>query len=387
MIKKIVVFSAAIAVLAVAAHLTLQRAAERVFRGEILPQLREKLSAEVSAEAIGVNMFTGEAVARGIKIFNPPGFGDAQAIYAPECGIRIGLSSLISGQVREIREIRLKDISIDLIKNENNENNLGVLLAALQGSSAGRRPASGGAPPAARPGIELQKESRPLATLEKFSADGVVSYLDKSAPGQPFRLEIRVSHFSIRDMAMEGSPTNLSGRIALRGFFPGRGEGGSFEARGRIGPVAAVENLSLEMSGSFDSVPIENFQPYSRELGLEAGKISGTINFVSTDGEIPPGGSELKLVLTEMRLTELAQKRLGSFGTPPRLVVPIPIEGKLPRPVIETKKAFTAALTSQENLESLLGKDLAEAARGIISSFKNAPGGQTGENDDAPEQQ
>ncbi len=343
----------AILALLAAAHLVLERHCTALARRQILPWLQARYQADVQLENISVNLLSGVLVVEGATLGNPPGFASMTMAQLPHFRLRLALHDLWRKNTITIRSLRIKDASLNIIRNPQGDLNLAGPVAGADQPVGPDQPDRPDRP--SQPARPAGREDPPRLALDKARIHTRVKYIDHNPIFQPEPLCLEFDlKISTANLANYGRPEQLTGTLMVDGEIIAGSRRTALELRGRFAPVIDPRQLTFELTGSTKPFDLTDAPPLAGWLGVEQGLVACTATLTVKNNVLDPAKSMLKFNFSEARLAPATRQRLHGIALPRVFTMSIPLSGNLEAPRADFTAAIASLLTSDDVISSFL---------------------------------
>lgn len=334
----------------------------------VLPMTKERWNLDATIESVSVNLLGGSLVIHGAQVLNPPGFDDPGMLAIRRFKLKIGLPALFRGGIATIEKASIRDASLNIIRNRDGAVNIAPALETIHAAMSNT--------PASTPGQALPPESArkiPDFMIKQMEVKTGIQYADYKISNPPFRMSLEVQ-LRLNDIANYGRDDVMSGTINLLGHILSAERKCAFDLNGRISPINDPSIMSFDLTGSIQTIDLNNFPELARRCGFEKGQVSGTMTLYCQRGVFDPEKSILHLAFNKVKLTPELQAQFSGIPFPETFKALVPIKGSLTNPEIDIRDAFMKTLTSKDAFDSLIkGVMEAQEHASDSKSASNAP--------------
>ncbi len=319
---------------------------ERVIHEYVEPALRKNLHAEVSMGKAQVCILRGSVLLQDARIGNPRGFSEPDCLRVDNCEIKLGLLTLLKGRVDEISAITAQGVELNLQRNAADGLNIIYLLTGsgrLKKATTSKSPDLTPSPPAF---------SLPRITLHSAEISGRLRLHDESMTNA-VHLDLDFKARA-RDLATFGEATNMPCSIVVDASQGNASDSCNMLVYVKAAPIQYPLQPTFELTAEMNAVPIPAVAAYFSELGIQDGSLSGALRMTCKEGMLEPKASSLELTFLKPQLSELAQRRLGSFSAPATFRMTLPLAGAFWAPETDVKQAWEQALLSAQNIGAII---------------------------------
>ncbi|MFC1451873.1 hypothetical protein ACFLSJ_00850 [Verrucomicrobiota bacterium] len=355
---------AAVAVIAALAivigtQFALSRYLTAVVRAKALPAAERALGVDVDVRDVRFRLPGGILRLSDLRVGNPPGFDERDALSAALCRFDLALVPLLFGDVA-ISRVFVDGAKIRIVRNRSEQVNAQLLGRTAELSMERRRGPSGGPAAAVRrepEGVPAGPRTGdgPDIRIDDLVLAGDLEYVDHLAGDGPFRicmaLELKAEGLTtVGQAGEEWSP------ILLRGHLSDDPEAFVMELRGRLGPLVDASKLDFDLEGGIAAVDPGKLGPAADGMGVSGRSASLAVRAVCRAGRYDRAASSLSLTLKEPRLTGRAAETFPGIDLPAEITITAPLGGTLMNPDVKWEAAATHAFLScfSSGVDSLL---------------------------------
>lgn len=239
------------------------------YRDVIESRLEGQLGRDIALGEMSLGLIPLRIEVADVHISEAAGFGNADFVSAERLAVRVGLLSLLGGNI-EVASLDLERPVVELIRNGEDVWNFSTLSAAA-GESTTEAPESGGGRGFALNRLSIRDGQIAVTDLGedvRTVYDHIDLTLRNYAPGQPFAIDVAAQ-------------------------LPGEGAGG-LRLTGNGGPVVTEDPMATPFSGALvlDEAGVEALKAFldTEILGDSAGFLSGQTDLVNDAGNLEATG-------------------------------------------------------------------------------------------------
>lgn len=310
-----------IVLLVLGLHVFLKTAATGLAQKHAIPAAEELLGVDVVLDNLDISLLGGSIGIEGIRIANPKGFTEPDALTIGHCFVHVGLRS---GFVPELSDLTLTNTTLVVVRNKKGDVNLQALAKRFETEEKAPTPEEG-------PGKEEPAGPLPKAFVNRIDMRALVRYIDHKLAEDTLTLDLATT-ITMRDIATYGDPDALSGTVQVDSQLQSDAELLSIVLDGQVGAITDPARPSFDMEGTFACRDLTVFGDGVTKIGIQSGGLSGTLRLVCRRGTFVRDQSAVNLTLNNIKLDEKVARDLGGFDTLDGIPLSIPIGGTLLKP-------------------------------------------------------